>query len=127
MAFRSVDVDAYNDDDEKFVDSFAGLTTAAPANDAEIRAALGRGDGASALKLALPSSPLVVDCLLAVRAADIPNVVKGLQPDQWDAVVKAIFGGWKAGKVDNGLLVWFEKVVEVAGLGAIVRTLTDRA
>jgi hypothetical protein len=69
-----------------------------------------RGDATGALKLALPSSPLVIDCLLAVRPTDIPNVVKGLQAEEWDAVIKALFAGWKAGKVDNGLLVWFEKV-----------------
>lgn len=53
---------------------------------------------------------MLVECLLAVRPLDIPNVVKGLSAEECDGVIKAVYGGWKAGRVDNGLLAWFEKV-----------------
>lgn len=42
MAFRKVDVDPFNDEDEKWIDSTASMSLASGASDSEIRSALAR-------------------------------------------------------------------------------------
>ena len=69
-----------------------------------------------------------MEALLAVKATDVPNVLKALGTEELDLLMKYVFKGMEFPEAyaANNLLVWHEKLVETAGLGAIVRVFTDR-
>ncbi|KAI3652418.1 hypothetical protein MP228_002743 [Amoeboaphelidium protococcarum] len=108
----------------------------------EVRQLLTRGGIADALKIALANAPTgsapqqtklkhtqtVMDILSAVKATDIPNILKGLSQDDVDTLMKYVYRGMEYPDKFNPqtLLSWHEKTFEVGGVGCIVRVMTDR-
>ncbi|CAR27079.1 hypothetical protein ZYGR_0I03530 [Zygosaccharomyces rouxii] len=100
------------------------------------------GDINSALQLATSDPPYgaddstkalyfraVLETLTQVRQADIANVVKQLQPQQQDVLIKYLYRGMSIpeGQRQGGiLLAWFEKLTQVAGVQPVMHYLTDR-
>jgi actin related protein 2/3 complex subunit 5 len=71
----------------------------------------------------------VIDIFSATKQTEIPNIVKGLSIEQQNVLVKYIYKGMdsKKGQHQGGiLLAWYEKTVDVTGMGPVVRYLTDR-
>ncbi|KAI8852563.1 hypothetical protein BC829DRAFT_440691 [Chytridium lagenaria] len=90
--------------------SAAELDSAVNSRTQDVRAYLARGSYAEAVRRSLDSPPLgkdiqniktVMEALAAVKASDIPIVIKSLSQSDIDAV-------------------------EAGGIGSIMRTLTDR-
>ncbi|KAJ3139192.1 Actin- protein 2/3 complex subunit 5 [Geranomyces variabilis] len=151
MAHRKVNVDQYADEDI-FVDenqTAQGSTAVSAQTEAEVEARAGevrnylsRGDTPAAVIKALENPPAgrevtavkdkntatVMSALAAARSTDILSIVKSLDSKQTDVLMKYIYRGMASPELYNSavLLAWHEKTVEVAGLGSIVRVLTDR-
>ncbi|RXK35997.1 arp2/3 complex 16 kDa subunit [Tremella mesenterica] len=106
---------------------------------------INRGDIAGALNQILTDPPygegmeearnLTTQALLLIlnstRATDIPGILKNLKQDQQDRLMAYLYKGMAAlgqGADISGsvLLTWHEKLTEVAGVGCIVRVMTDR-
>lgn len=139
-AFRKVDVDAYSEDNyvEESVDE-AGVTGP---NDAEVQGMMAKNRATDALQYVLANSPLntkdqavkdralqsVLKVLLSFKAAEIEAAVKSLDQNKLDVLMKYIYRGFESPSEGSSaqLLIWHEKVLAAAGLGSIVRTLTDR-
>lgn len=67
--------------------------------------------------------------LLSIKSANaVDSAVKKLDPDQRDVLMKYIYRGFENPSEGSSahLLLWHEKVFEEAGVGSIVRVLTDR-
>ncbi|CAG8571523.1 739_t:CDS:2 [Funneliformis mosseae] len=152
MSFRSFDIDSLDEDilaqDELFV--FSNGVEITPENASkhvktkgiEVRNQLTRGDTANALITAIESPPygvhtidakdqntkIVMDVLNSIKATDIPSLVKLLSREQQDILMKYIYRGMSSPDLYNStvLLNWHEKLTEVAGVGCIVRVITDR-
>jgi actin related protein 2/3 complex, subunit 5 len=69
-----------------------------------------------------------MDVLGLVKPAEIPGIIRLLNPLKLDILMKFIYRGQMNPESFNAgvLLAWHERVLEVAGLGSIVRGLTDR-
>jgi actin related protein 2/3 complex subunit 5 len=101
---------------------------------------LNQGKIADALRSALNDPPsgckdqaikdnttrLVVSILTAVKDADIQRHVDSLDSETLDTLMKYIFKGFEDGENSTSLLKWHEVVTRKAGLGCIVRALSDR-
>ncbi|TPX56371.1 hypothetical protein PhCBS80983_g04580 [Powellomyces hirtus] len=151
MSHRKIDVDKF-DDEDAFVDENAtaqGSTAVSAQTEAdvdaratEVRNYLSRGDTGAAVVKALENPPAgrevttvkdkntatVMAALAAAKSGDILNIVKSLDSKQVDILMKYIYRGMASPELYNSavLLAWHEKATEVAGLGSIVRVLTDR-
>ncbi|KIY74185.1 arp2/3 complex subunit [Cylindrobasidium torrendii FP15055 ss-10] len=149
-AFRKIDVDIYDEDVLQEHELYepdsrdpAAVLDDARAKQTSVRSALNKGDTVSALSLALSDYPfglnvddakvialqVVLSILNTTKSTDIPNVLKALTPEQHDVLMKYIYKGMASSGSDvngNILLDWHEKLTEIAGLGCIVRTMTDR-
>ncbi|KAJ3186531.1 hypothetical protein HDU85_007351 [Gaertneriomyces sp. JEL0708] len=151
MSHRKVDVDQF-DDEDAFVDEnqtatdytadSAQIQAAVTTRAAEVRSALSRSDVNGAIQRALEDPPAgrvtqnikdqnadtVMEAIAAARSTDIPNILKGLNPQQLDTLIKYIYRGMASPEQYNSavLLAWHEKATEIGGLGSIVRVLTDR-
>jgi actin related protein 2/3 complex subunit 5 len=70
----------------------------------------------------------VLKVLLSFKSAEIEAAVKSLDQNKLDVLMKYIYRGFESPSEGSSaqLLTWHEKVLAVAGLGSIVRTLTDR-
>ncbi len=71
---------------------------------------------------------LVLRVLMSVKQNQVDSVVKKLDNDQKDLLMKYIYRGFET-PTDNSsahLLFWHEKVFDDADVGSIVRVLTDR-
>jgi len=150
-AYRKIDIDALDEDvlletelyepdprDPRTVLSDARQKTA------QVRSLLSRNDIAGALDAILSEHPygpnvdeaksLTLNALLLIlnstKATDISGVLRNLDIDQQDTLMKYLYKGMGSqGLADvNGsvLLSWHEKLTEVAGIGCIVRVMTDR-
>ena len=66
--------------------------------------------------------------LLSVKSAQMEEAVNALDRDQLDILMKYIYRGFEtpAEGSSGHLLAWHEKVHAVAGVGCIVRVLTDK-
>ena len=67
--------------------------------------------------------------LLSIKSANaVDSAVKKLDSDQRDVLMKYIYRGFENPSEGSSahLLLWHEKVFEEAGVGSIVRVLTDR-
>ncbi|KAK9318154.1 ARP2/3 complex 16 kDa subunit (p16-Arc)-domain-containing protein [Lipomyces starkeyi] len=107
-----------------------------------IRSSLSRGDHFGALKAALDQPPYtsseeikkihlatVLELLSTIKSSDMSRVVEKLSSEQRDTLIKYLYKGMSLPEthgISGVLLAWFEKVTEIAGLGAIVRYLSDR-
>lgn len=62
------------------------------------------------------------------QAAQVESVVKQLDNDQRDLLMKYIYRGFETPSDNSSahLLLWHEKVFEEAGVGSVVRVMTDR-
>ena len=71
---------------------------------------------------------LVMRVLLSIKSTSVDSAVKKLDSDQRDVLMKYIYRGFENPSEGSGahLLLWHEKVFEEAGVGSIVRVLTDR-
>jgi len=149
--FRKIDIDAYDEDafheSELYEVDPRDPTTVlndAKAKNAQVRTSLSRGDIPGALNAVLSQSPYgsnvdeaksitlntVLLILNSTKATEIPNILRTLDADQHDTLMKYLYQGMRArGLADaNGsvLLSWHEKLTEIAGIGCIVRVMADR-
>lgn len=112
----------------------------------QCRTALSLGQFLQALALVLESPPYVADertknshaetvfeVLCSIKnnhsSSDLGDFVKQLDRRQQDTLIKYLYKnmGTSYGAKQGGLLLtWFEKAVEIGGLGPIVRYMTDR-
>jgi actin related protein 2/3 complex subunit 5 len=139
-AFRKIDVDAFNEDNYRDEDNEPA--SAADVADDEISALIGQGKPDEAIRKLLSSAPignkdqnvkdaalnLMMRSLLAVRQNQVEGIVKSLDNDQRDILMKYIYRGFEIPSEGSSgqLLLWHEKVFETGGVGSIVRVLTDR-
>jgi actin related protein 2/3 complex subunit 5 len=139
-AFRKVDVDQYND--EAYKEDADVDDGATGASESEVQGLLSKNRNAEALTCVLGNPPLntknqavkdkalqtVMKVLLSFKANEIDAAVKGLDPGKLDVLMKYIYRGFELPSEGSSaqLLIWHDKVFAVAGLGSIVRTLTDR-
>ncbi|KZO92488.1 actin-related protein ARPC5 [Calocera viscosa TUFC12733] len=110
-----------------------------------VRGSLSRGDIAGALEVVLDQAPYgegvdeakalnlssVLLILNSTKTSDIPSLVKHLTQQQQDTLMKYLYKGMaqQGDHADvNGsvMLGWHERLTEVAGIGCIVRVMTDR-
>lgn len=71
----------------------------------------------------------VVDLLSMVKQSEISTIVKSLSSEQQNVLIKYLYSGMsssKGQKQGGVLLAWYDKTVEVTGLGPVVRYLSDR-
>ncbi|KAJ3212195.1 hypothetical protein HDU67_003972 [Dinochytrium kinnereticum] len=123
--------------------SAADLEAFVQARAQDVRSYLARGAYSDAVKKSLENPPLgkdiqsikdrnlqtVMEALAAVKASDIPNLIKALSPSDIDVLMKFIYRGFASPDLFNSalLLAWHEKAVETGGIGSIMRVLTDRS
>ncbi|ORX36598.1 actin-related protein 2/3 complex subunit 5 [Kockovaella imperatae] len=151
-AFRKINIDAFDEDvllpsdlydpDPRGVD---GVTAESKQKAQEARNLVSKGDTAGALNAILSNPPYgegvddakatttsaLLTILNSTRSADIAGVLKGLGEEQQGHLMAYLYKGMEGlgqGSDQSGsvLLTWHEKLVEVAGIGAIVRVMTDR-
>ena len=139
-AFRTVDVDLYNEDN--YQEELDNEETSTSLDTNEINSLLNSNKGVEALKLFLASSPtglkdesskkstreLAVRIMMAVRVAQIEEAVAQLDKDSLDVLMKFIYAGFESPNEGSSahLLAWHEKVFSSTGVGAIVRVLADK-
>ncbi|KNE00178.2 hypothetical protein QG37_02713 [Candidozyma auris] len=112
----------------------------------QVRQSLSSGQFLPALQLALDNPPYVADeatknlhaetvfeILVSIKnnhsVNEFSNIVKQLTSDQQDNLVKYLYKNMNTsyGAKQGGLLLsWFEKTVDVTGLGPVVRFFCDR-
>lgn len=112
----------------------------------QVRLALSLGQFLAALQTALDNAPYVADdatkdlhaetvfeVLLSIKnnhsTNDFSSFVKQLSSDQQDVLVKYLYKNMSrpyGAKQGSLLLNWFEKTVDVTGLGPVVRYFSDR-
>ena len=151
IAFRKIDVDAYSEDNFKddLEQQQQQQTNFGSKSDAEIQSLIQAGRNVEALKLALHNAAAtanakpgtspekeaalanVLKAALSVKGpAAVEKAVKELEnDDQRDVLMKCVYRGFERpgeGNQASSLLIWHEKLFEVAGVGAIVRVMTDR-
>ncbi|KAJ1300739.1 hypothetical protein OPQ81_002382 [Rhizoctonia solani] len=152
-AFRKIDVDKLEEDVLLATDLYDpdprgpdGALADAKAKAGQVRTALSKGDTQGALSLILTDPPYGVEAeeakalttssvllvLASTKATDIPNILRSLEPEQHDTLMKYLYKGMALQneptvEVNSSvLLTWHEKLTEVAGTGCIVRVMTDR-
>lgn len=66
--------------------------------------------------------------LSAVRSNDIPGVIKAVDSQEIDILVKYLYKlmAFPATYNSSILLAWHEKAIEIGGVGSICRTMTSR-
>ncbi|CDK25851.1 unnamed protein product [Kuraishia capsulata CBS 1993] len=145
--WRRIDIDAYDPDrgltEEDLRPAAAPVTSQEVSTKAQqVRTLSGRGSFGDSLAYALTDPPYgadegskalylssVLEALQGVKQSEIPEVVKSLDRDQQDALIKVIYRGMetKDGQKQGGLLLsWFDKTIEVTGNGPIVRYMSDK-
>lgn len=149
--FRKIDIDQFDEDVLQESELYeadprepAQVVEEAKARQVAVRSALARSDVSGALNTVLESAPygpnvdeakdITLQTLLTIlnstKSTEIPLVIKGLSPDAQDTLMKYLYKGmgmpgW--GDISGSVLLgWHEKLTEVAGVGCIVRTMTDR-
>lgn len=112
----------------------------------QVRQSLSQGQFLQALTLVLDNAPYVAEeqtktlhaetvfeVLISIKnnhnPNELSNFIKQLDSNQQDVLVKYLYKNMNTsyGAKQGGLLLsWFEKTVEITGLGPIVRFMTDR-
>ncbi|CEI87111.1 Putative Actin-related protein 2/3 complex subunit 5 [Rhizopus microsporus] len=151
MSWRKIDIDQYDEDaytqDEILAEFETGLSpeevnNATQTRNTDVRNFISRGDLNNALTRALENPPygrhleaaktestkMIAEVLNMFRAGDISDIVKSLNHEQQDVLMKYIYAGLSKPELYNSsvLLTWHEKLTEVAGNGCIVRVMTDK-
>lgn len=148
--WRRIDIDVYDTEHltkEELVPDLPATSAQEIAGvSRDVRTALSSGQFLEALTLALDHPPYVADeqtkeahaetifeVLCSIRnnhnLADLLGFIQQLSPAQQDTLVKYLYKNMSTsyGAKQGGLLLsWFEKTVEITGLGPIVRFMTDR-
>ncbi|XP_058958149.1 actin-related protein 2/3 complex subunit 5-A-like [Pocillopora verrucosa] len=138
--FRGVDVDEL--DENTFQDDGDEDSGQSGPDEGEVKNLLMQQKNAEALKAALTNAPImsknqatkdkafgiVLRVLTAVKAAEVDKCVKILDKNEQDVLMKYIYRGFAEPTEGSSatLLTWHEKLLAVAGLGSIVRVLSDR-
>nr|SVE73286.1 EOG090X0HLA [Ceriodaphnia reticulata] len=153
-AFRKIDVDQYNEDNYK--EEECGESQSPPKNKLftifideifkfsklSLTFCHFTGKNIEALKTVLRNAPIssrnqmvkdaalnvVMLVLLSVKSAQMEEAVNALDREQLDILMKYIYRGFETPSEGSSghLLAWHEKVHAVAGVGSIVRVLTDK-
>ncbi|PHZ16921.1 ARP2/3 complex 16 kDa subunit (p16-Arc) [Rhizopus microsporus ATCC 52813] len=151
MSWRKIDIDQYDEDaytqDEILAEFETGLSpeevnNATQTRNTDVRNFISRGDLNNALTRALEDPPygrhleaaktestkMIAEVLNMFRVGDISDIVKSLNHEQQDVLMKYIYAGLSKPELYNSsvLLTWHEKLTEVAGNGCIVRVMTDK-
>ena len=143
VGFRKIDIDQYGEN--VFKDDDTSLEPQSPSvgvDENEVKRLIQSGKSADALRQLLSTAPLstknqvikdkanelLLQVLLGVRASEIDKCLIGLEADQLDILMKYIYRGFETPNEGSSghLLVWHEKVFSLAGVGSIVRVLTDK-
>uniref|UniRef100_A0A0P6EM95 Actin-related protein 2/3 complex subunit 5 n=1 Tax=Daphnia magna TaxID=35525 RepID=A0A0P6EM95_9CRUS len=141
-AFRKIDVDQYNEDNYKEDDCGESQSPPVGPDEKEITNFINQGKNIEALKTVLRNAPIssrnqmikdaalnvVMQVLLSVKSSQIEEAVNALDRDHLDILMKYIYRGFETPSEGSSgqLLAWHEKVHAVAGVGCIVRVLTDK-
>lgn len=140
-AFRKIDVDQYNEDnfkdDEQENQQLGGI------DEGEINQLLLKQKNCEALKICLENAPLftknhqakdqalqiTLRVLLSIKPSQIDSALEILDAELIDTLMKYIYRGFEfpSDGSSGHLLQWHEKVFARAGVGSIVRVLTDTA
>ncbi|XP_030028411.1 actin-related protein 2/3 complex subunit 5-B [Manduca sexta] len=139
-AFRKIDIDQYNEDN--FKEDEAELSGPTGPDESEVCALLNQGRYIEALRVVLNNAPLgssnqqvkdnalalTLKVLLAIKSAQIEEVVGKLHLDDIDVLMKYIYRGFECPSEGSSghLLLWHEKAYNIGGFGSIVRVLSDR-
>ncbi|TFK27295.1 arp2/3 complex 16 kDa subunit [Coprinopsis marcescibilis] len=149
--FRKIDIDQWDEDALHESELYEvdprdpqQVLEEAKARQVAVRSSLARSDISGALTTALESAPygpnveeaktITLQTLLTIlnstKSTEISGVVKTLSPDTQDVLMKYLYKGMAMpgwGDISGSVLLgWHEKLTEVAGVGCIVRTMTDR-
>ncbi|KAI0798197.1 arp2/3 complex subunit [Abortiporus biennis] len=149
--FRKIDIDQYDEDvlnEEELYEPDrrdpSQVLNDTKAKSAAVRSALSKGDTVGALSTVLDQAPYgpnveeaknlnlqtLVSILNTTKATEIPGIVKALSTDAQDTLMKYLYKGMALpgwGDVSGSVLLgWHEKLTEAAGVGCIVRAMTDR-
>ncbi|KAG5676354.1 hypothetical protein PVAND_006196 [Polypedilum vanderplanki] len=140
-AFRKIDVDQYNEDnfkdDEQENQPLGGI------DEGEINQLLLKQKNNDALKKCLENAPIfsknqqskdqalqvILRVLLSIKPSQIDSAIEILDAELIDTLMKYIYRGFEFPNEGSSghLLQWHEKVFAKAGVGSIVRVLTDTA
>ncbi|CAG9798111.1 unnamed protein product [Chironomus riparius] len=140
-AFRKIDVDQYNEDnfkdDEQENQQLGGI------DENEINQLLATQKNCDALKICLENAPLfsknqqakeqalqiTLRVLLSIKPSQIDSALEILDAELIDTLMKYIYRGFEFPQDGSSghLLQWHEKVFARAGVGSIVRVLSDTA
>jgi actin related protein 2/3 complex subunit 5 len=72
------------------------------------------------------SRSIILEALTAFKSSEIPSGLQSLESSQLDLLLKYVYKGFEFSFNNSStLLVWHEKLLEVTGIGGIVRVLTD--
>ncbi|XP_023955255.1 actin-related protein 2/3 complex subunit 5-B [Bicyclus anynana] len=139
-AFRKIDIDQYNEDNFKEDEAEQAVPTGP--DEGEVCALLNQARYVEALKHVLNNAPLgstdqqvkdnalslTLKVLIAVKSAQIEEVVGNLSLDDIDILMKYIYRGFEYPSEGSSghLLLWHEKAFNIGGAGSIVRVLSDR-
>ena len=139
-AFRTVDVDLYNEDNYKEEADTEVSTEALDFN--QLNSLLNSNKNVEALKLFLAGSPVGIKdpdtkskvrdlaqrILLAVKKEEMEAVVSKMDKDTLDVLMKFIYAGFERPVEGSSghLLVWHDKVFSASGVGSVVRVLSDK-
>ncbi|CEQ41803.1 SPOSA6832_03553 [Sporobolomyces salmonicolor] len=155
IPFRKVDIDQYDEDRVLPSELYQPdprppqqVLSDTQAKDRAVRGLLQRGDVAAALKECVregewpygedsvpeivQAKQLALNLILSVlnssRSTDIPALVATLEPAEQVTLMKYLYKAMEnlGDSSGNVVLGWHEKLVEVAGIGCIVRVMTDR-
>jgi actin related protein 2/3 complex subunit 5 len=140
-AFRKIDVDQYNEDnfkdDEQENQPLGGI------DEGEINQLLLTQKNCEALKKCLENAPIfsknqpskdqalhvILRVLLSIKPSQIDSALEILDAELIDTLMKYVYRGFEFPNEGSSghLLQWHEKVYARAGVGSIVRVLTDTA
>lgn len=141
--FRKIDIDQYGDDVFK-EEELNSLEPQSPAgvDEQEVKRLLQSGRKGEALRSILSSAPihtknqqakdraadLMMQVLMATKTSEIEAAIEKLEPELADILMKYIYRGFESPSEGSSahLLTWHEKVFAIAGVGSIVRVLTDK-
>ncbi|KZS12551.1 Actin-related protein 2/3 complex subunit 5 [Daphnia magna] len=125
-AFRKIDVDQYNEDNYKEDDCGESQS---PPNIEALKTVLRNAPISSRNQMVKDAAlNVVMQVLLSVKSSQIEEAVNALDRDHLDILMKYIYRGFETPSEGSSgqLLAWHEKVHAVAGVGCIVRVLTDK-
>jgi len=150
-AFRKIDIDQYDEDvlqDSELYEADSRDPTEvlddAKQRQIAVRGLLARNDISGALTTILENAPygpsvdeaklITLQTLLTIlnttKSTEISGVIKTLPLDTQDTLMKYLYKGMAIpgwGDISGSVLLgWHEKLTEAAGVGCIVRAMTDR-